>query len=353
MKIYNKLYVGFQKNRYNNTDEQRMLGFATYIEDNAAFQKRKETVDRWSDKTISPVIIENLPMEGFKVVDTANRYSTSNKLFRILDPRGFELEISTANMFDIIKKYTIVKGTIAEPMVWGRDSGNYLISGNSQEYKDHLKGPLSFKLERGIYLKHKVGNIIYRFEGIFFYHSISQDVEISGMNSYRREIKDYSKVKTEVHFTVDKNKNQKVYVYSEWHVDSDGSLNSRHVNEKILLRKSPLKDLVPISEDEVNKKIKKFKLPLGDIIGGGQYTGTEYKYFNNIEVNSTMNNYWGTGYCLFEDKKTANDAIYKVEDLKKIFPLRQGSHRDPIESFGRIEYTMEYKWNINENILRH
>jgi hypothetical protein len=53
-----------------------------------------------------------------------SRYSTSNKFFRVEDPRGFELEIDVNNLLDLIEHHTIVQGTIMEPLVWARYGGN-------------------------------------------------------------------------------------------------------------------------------------------------------------------------------------------------------------------------------------
>ena len=69
-------------------------------------------------KDLLPRIIDNIPLTGFKIVDTVTRYSTSNKLWRILDPRGFELEISTANMESVIMSGIIDKGEIIDKCVW-------------------------------------------------------------------------------------------------------------------------------------------------------------------------------------------------------------------------------------------
>lgn len=65
-----------------------------------------------------PIIVDNIPRQGFKVADTVSRYSTSNKLWRILDPYGFELEISTANMEELIYKSTLIKGEFEGMYYW-------------------------------------------------------------------------------------------------------------------------------------------------------------------------------------------------------------------------------------------
>jgi len=64
-------------------------------------------------------VYDNAPMRGFKIENSVSRYSTSNKLWRILDPRGFELEISTACLETIIMSADIKKGgEIDAPCSW-------------------------------------------------------------------------------------------------------------------------------------------------------------------------------------------------------------------------------------------
>ena len=70
------------------------------------------------EEYLQPRIIENEPLSGFRISKSVTRYSTSNKLWRILDPRGFELEISTHNMEDILETGTVTKNEILGTFVW-------------------------------------------------------------------------------------------------------------------------------------------------------------------------------------------------------------------------------------------
>lgn len=65
-----------------------------------------------------PVVWDNEPLAGFKIEKSVSRYSTSNKLWRILDPHGVEFEVSTDVMEDIIDTATITKGLIENRCVW-------------------------------------------------------------------------------------------------------------------------------------------------------------------------------------------------------------------------------------------
>lgn len=126
IKYFDKLYVGM---RNDQPGVQKIpLGFATPYGEDAAFKKRKETVDQWTNYyshnpriTSSTTIIDNVPMSGFSTGKSVSRYSTSNKLIRVADPRGFELEISIDNLSSLLAETVIDHGVIQEPLIWGRD----------------------------------------------------------------------------------------------------------------------------------------------------------------------------------------------------------------------------------------
>ncbi len=65
-----------------------------------------------------PAIWENEPLEGFKVFGFNTRWSTSNKLIQVLDPRGALFEVTIKNFVDLMMKTTIVNGEIQGKLVW-------------------------------------------------------------------------------------------------------------------------------------------------------------------------------------------------------------------------------------------
>lgn len=67
---------------------------------------------------LQPRIVKNDPIEGFKIAKSVSRSSTSNKVWRIEDPRGFELEISTDCIEDILMNGEVRKGEIIGTLVW-------------------------------------------------------------------------------------------------------------------------------------------------------------------------------------------------------------------------------------------
>lgn len=80
-------------------------------------------------------IHDNTPLTGFYVGSSVSRWSTSNKLFRVKDPRGFTVEIPTDNLATLLHHTTVVNGVVQEECVWGREGNNHiLLPINSEPY---------------------------------------------------------------------------------------------------------------------------------------------------------------------------------------------------------------------------
>lgn len=83
----------------------------------------------------SEFVVDNKPTTGFYVGSSVSRWSTSNKLFRVKDPRGFTVEIPTDNLATLLHHTTVVKGVVQEECVWGREGNNHiLLPVNSEPY---------------------------------------------------------------------------------------------------------------------------------------------------------------------------------------------------------------------------
>lgn len=145
IKIPSKHYVGMVKRK----DGKIPLAFATPYGEDSAAQKRIETVDewvksnaRWSGNTAFPgTVIENIPLSGFRLTSDirSSSYGGLDK-WRIEDPRGFELEISSGNLARLLSVGMIDRGEITDQCVWGRDgANNVLISVNTEEYKSAVE----------------------------------------------------------------------------------------------------------------------------------------------------------------------------------------------------------------------
>lgn len=161
--MHQQLYLTFKKETYRTEDangnnvwlEDFPLGFGSVYNPNGkSFEKRKLIQDSWFQDygpwqqidgvwytgkwgewnretqcrnhvifdtkpyKYQPKIIGNFPMTGFTLYSFTSRHSTDNKWIRILDPRGFQLEISVANLIELAGTTTIVKGNFKEPLIW-------------------------------------------------------------------------------------------------------------------------------------------------------------------------------------------------------------------------------------------
>lgn len=344
MKFHEKYYVGFQKNRYSRDETFRMLGFATPNTGDSAFKKRKETVDRWAEKDLAPMDLDNKPTHGFKIVDTASRYSTSNKFFRIEDPRGFELEIDVKNILDLIEHHTIVQGTIMEPLVWARyGSNNYLVSSNSEEYKHYKNGPVRVGLNAGDWFMNKAGNVLYRFEGRLAYNLVGAQVWRKDpeerryyYTSWNRQTRtDYSTVTTKVKTIVNRKQDKPAFVYTEYHLDENGVTRMSRPyyrpevpeiqKAKIVIRKTEIKDLMPINEDQVKCEFaKSFVVPLGEMLREVDYTHhhrdtDEIIERTNYTVDMNMSCGEQTVPVLFKTKAESMAKTYDAAELLNYF----------------------------------
>ncbi|AVH84940.1 hypothetical protein RsoM2USA_11 [Ralstonia phage RsoM2USA] len=136
--IPEKFYIGYQSRHGVATK----LGFATYYEENAACRKRQETINSWSSNVFSKEILDNAPMKGMRIsknVTHGGGWNDTTTWWRIEDPRGFELEISSGNLAKLLGHCNISEGVMSEDCVWGWDKGNgskvVLLPVNSEIYK--------------------------------------------------------------------------------------------------------------------------------------------------------------------------------------------------------------------------
>lgn len=143
IRIYDKIWVTRQPilepddgtRRIRKQIGEQKLAYMTNADNTAAFKKRQETGLNWSrNENKAGDFYDNTPMTGFKLGKAVSRWSTSNKYFRLEDPRGFEVEISTGNLEMLVRDVTIIKGVIQDECLWAREDGNVLVSVNSEPY---------------------------------------------------------------------------------------------------------------------------------------------------------------------------------------------------------------------------
>lgn len=136
-----KHYVGMVK----RIGDELPLGFMTPWGEDAAAKKRMATVDTWARQSnyyntstkVEAQIIDNTPLSGFKFTSSIRNsgYGGHDK-WRIEDPRGFELEITSGNLATLMSVGMIDRGEINDQCVWGRQgANNILLSTATDEYK--------------------------------------------------------------------------------------------------------------------------------------------------------------------------------------------------------------------------
>lgn len=90
--------------------------------------------ERWTRVTkpasYQPTVWDNEPLTGFRILKAVSRMSTSNKLWRILDPRGVQFEISTASLEDLLEQTTITKNLIIGECVWASNKNLKFVGEN-------------------------------------------------------------------------------------------------------------------------------------------------------------------------------------------------------------------------------
>lgn len=161
--IPEKHYVGYQ------SDSDLPLGFATPVSTDAAFAKRKSTVDNWASQYGCKLfkaaeVFDNVLMEGFCISRSVKRtgWNGGNVVWRIEDPRGFQLEITSANFMKIVECTTLVEGVIQGKCIWGRDGAtNVLLPESSQPYKDAVAATQRVASSKNIGAKDvKAGDVV-------------------------------------------------------------------------------------------------------------------------------------------------------------------------------------------------
>ena len=101
---------------YKNGSEWWERG-STFTYDSVTRQRNEIKFDRPIELDYAPRVWDNVPLSGFKLVDTVNRYR-GNKLFKILDPRGVEFEITVQSLYHILCGGTVKQGLILDECIW-------------------------------------------------------------------------------------------------------------------------------------------------------------------------------------------------------------------------------------------
>jgi hypothetical protein len=144
LNIPKKIHVGYQNRDDTYTGK---LAYVIYTDEKG--KVRKETSwDQWRDKKVDPDNFDNEPTAGFVlnkgvggVGGSWSSRNVRNEYIRIYDPRGFEFEISVANLLFILTECNAFKGKGLEGefvYAWG-GTELILLPVGCFEYKESTK----------------------------------------------------------------------------------------------------------------------------------------------------------------------------------------------------------------------
>lgn len=134
-KIPELFYVGVVSRK-----DQLPVAYMTPYGTDKSSQNRIRSINSYAtnphrgSSTIDPKIVSNELLTGFKIKQVST-YKSSD-MWRVEDPRGFEADVPSNNILDIISNCTIENGEILEKCIWARSGPvNILLSTTSPEYK--------------------------------------------------------------------------------------------------------------------------------------------------------------------------------------------------------------------------
>ena len=138
--IPKKIKVGYQN---RNDTYTKKLAYVIYY-DNKGKLRKEASWSGWRDDKIEASDYDNVPTEGFVLnkgvggTRESHGWNARNEYIRVFDPRGFEFEISVANLLFILTESSSFKGKGLEgEFVYSWDGKDLvLIPVSCQNYKD-------------------------------------------------------------------------------------------------------------------------------------------------------------------------------------------------------------------------
>lgn len=233
-KIPQKLWFIQQRNNNRSNVNENLgnsnLAYLTYLEytkdGNLSSQtkKRLETGYNWAVSgcgyTDNPydygMSIDNEPITGFYIGDSVSRWTTQNKLFRVIDPRGFTIEVSTGNIATMLHYTTVINGYIQEPCVYCYDCGqHFVLPINSELYQDIIQEIANYESAKQEVIKAKdlvIGKMYQMLSGDLGYYlgRFNIDLEIS---SYSRPSSYWRDAERVTCLGIDNQVDTKVHLY--------------------------------------------------------------------------------------------------------------------------------------------
>lgn len=136
-----KINVGYDSRNDTYTGK---LAYVIYFDEKGVLRKQKSW-DGWRKKELGNDEFDNVPTSGFvlnkKVGGYKSYWNIRQTMIRVYDPRGFEFEITPANLLYILENATSTKGKGLEgEFVYGWEGSELvLVPTDSPDYQDLVK----------------------------------------------------------------------------------------------------------------------------------------------------------------------------------------------------------------------
>lgn len=210
LNIPEKIHVGFSKSKIDKG--YNLLSYVTYLKKDGSIAKEKSFND-WIDKTQNTLTFDNTPIDGISIMGGGGgkpRWGMRQAYCQIMDPRGFEFQITYDNLLFILSVYSYNidpktnNGKFDGKFVYAWDGVSLvLLPVVSQDYEFtknvnekvayqpkecipgyYYKDIKSDKKDVYIYLG-KLPTLHYKTKDSVYYHGIrNKDILISSVNRY-------------------------------------------------------------------------------------------------------------------------------------------------------------------------
>lgn len=318
--VPNKFYVA---RVYRSSEE--ILGFMVVAdnEETKKFKDSKEKADRWAtpnrsytnQKAMDAIYVDNTPRSGFRLVTNVSRYSTSNVVWRIMHPEGFEFEITSDNMCDLLETNTIIEGEFQDELFL--TSNKKLVNEKTKLFADMIAKAEAKKEKEKNQQEVEIGDVIcmkiketysdYTDREFLYcgrYHAIAPNK--NEINRYNVAVNLDFASKSTLRFVIKDIADGRYYAVSK-------------LAEFTIRRNVPIDRTTVISE--MNEQLR----------NNHNYIGTDYYYENYIPYNI--------------NPLYINDKPYKYEDLRVEFISKRASE---IES---LSHNLMYR--VGNQLIAH
>jgi hypothetical protein len=300
-------------------------------------ENRRAIIDRVETNPAEGFVIDNELLDGFYFDKHVSRWQTSNKFFRISDPRGFQLEIDCENLGDILLNCAISNGYIVGKFQWTRYKGKAYLVRENHPARERKVNPKVNRKQKALVVGDVVqfstdtGQWIYagKVHAIGFSHLLTRFEHISGITTPAKPQQGSSQYwnnyndRYAVNGDLNENNYRKVLVAGYQKQDKSFNLffpYGKHVNKYN-------KNL----EWKRNPKLMRSQGTFDLIEEGKEVPNIEYG--KPLSFDTICSSYHVSYYILYKDKKELNavdcskiDFNAYAEQLNPYVPERQYIH---------------------------